>query len=86
MRNLAVILLLVVILLVPIWINIISRSSLEMTTKRIIVITMLISSIVFTTLVIIKPTKDLTTLIIGDIAGIIYLLIVLFSVYKNWPH
>jgi hypothetical protein len=74
-----------IILLMPAWIIGISRISLPLIMKRIIVLVMVVGSTVLAFTVILKPATNRITGIFTNILLILYLLILFISAYRNWP-
>lgn len=72
-------------LLIPAWIGWISNNSWSLTTKKVVIVAMLMISFLLTLVALLRPAANLATEVIGGIIWILYLLIVILAAIHYWP-
>ena len=85
LKDIIVGILFVYIFLIPAWIVGVSRSSLPVKGKKVIIIMLVLTSVIFTVVGMIKPNPDFTTRIIGSIVIILYLILTVVAACQLWP-
>ncbi len=73
------------IFLMPIWIVGVSQAMWSILAKKVMISAMVVISIIFTVIVILKPTLNRAAGILANVLIILYLLIVFTVAYRSWP-
>jgi O-antigen ligase len=73
------------IILIPLWIIAVRRQAWQPHIKKIVIAVMTLLSVAFSAYAIFQPGKTQLTIWVGDIATLLYLLVVALTVYYSWP-